>query len=163
MDKIKVLFLCNHNSARSQMAEGLLRHIYGDKYEVFSAGATPTHVNPFAIRVLAEIGIDISEQRSKGIEEFRNRTMDLVVLVCKNSAKIVCPFCSSPLISGRSEIINETLPETNRYLNHPFDDPSEVEGTEEEKLAAFRCKRDEIKKWILEYFADLKTDDLKNM
>jgi arsenate reductase len=140
MDKMKVLFLCTHNSARSQMAEGLLRHLYDDRYEVFSAGATPTLVNPFAIKAMAEIGIDISKQRSKSIEEFRNRPIDLVVSVCKISAKVVCVFCSSPLIGGRPEIINETLPDAKRYLVHPFDDP-------------FRRTRDDIKKWILDFFS----------
>jgi arsenate reductase len=157
MSKTTVLFLCTHNSARSQIAEGLLRHLYGDRYEVFSAGATPTRVNPLAIQALAEIGIDISKQRSKSIEEFRDKPMDLVVSVCKSSAKIVCPFCSSPIIGDRPTIINETLSDAKRYLDHPFDDPSEVEGTDEEKLATFRHTRDEIKKWILEYFSDVKT------
>jgi arsenate reductase len=155
MDKVKVLFLCAHNSARSQIAEGLLRHFYGERYEVFSAGSTPTHVNPLAIKVMAEIGIDISNQRSKSIEEFRDRDIDLVVSVCKSSAKVVCAFCSSPLIRGRPGIIDETLPDAKRYLDHPFDDPSDVEGTDEEKLTAFRHARDEIKKWILEYFSGL--------
>jgi arsenate reductase len=157
MNKTMVLFLCTHNSARSQIAEGLLRHLYGDRYEVFSAGATPTRVNPLAIQALAEIGVDISKQRSKSIEEFRDKPMDLVVSVCKSSAKVVCPFCSSPIIGDRPTIINETLPDAKRYLDHPFDDPSEVEGTEEEKLATFRHTRDEIKKWIIEHFSDAKT------
>ena len=83
--------------------------------------------------------------------------MDLVVSVCKSSAKIVCPFCSSPIIGDRPTIINETLPDAKHYLDNPFDDPSEVEGTDEEKLATFRHTRDEIKKWIIEYFSDVKT------
>ena len=70
---------------------------------------------------------------------------------------MVCAFCSSPIIGDRPEIIDETLPDAKRYLDHPFDDPSDVEGAEEEKLEAFRHTRDEIKKWILEYFADIKT------
>jgi arsenate reductase len=74
MSKVKVLCLCTHNSARSQIAKGLLKQFYGEKYAVFSAGSTPTQVNPFAIKVMAEIGIDISKQHSKSIEEFRNRT-----------------------------------------------------------------------------------------
>jgi len=130
----------------------LLRHLYGDQYEVFSAGSTPSQVNPYAIKALAEIGVDISKQRSKSIEEFRNRPMDLVVSVCKSSATIMCAFCSSPLIGDRPKIVDEALPEAKRYLDHPFDDPSDVEGTDEEKLAAFRKSRDEIKKWLLEYF-----------
>ncbi|MCJ7631925.1 arsenate reductase ArsC [Candidatus Bathyarchaeota archaeon] len=156
MRKEKVLFLCTHNSARSQMAEGLLRHLYGDQYEVFSAGATPTQVNPFAIKVMDEIGIDISKHRSKSIEEFQDKDIDLVVSVCESSVKVICPFCSSPIIGARPEIISETLPEAKRYLHRPFSDPSEVEGSDEEKLAAFRHTRDDIRKWILDYFANLK-------
>ena len=156
MSKVKVLFLCTHNSARSQMAEGLLRHYYGEKYEVFSAGSTPTQVNPFAIKVMAEIGIDISKHRSKSIEEFQGRDIDLVVSVCESSVKVICPFCSSPIVGDRPEIIGETLPGAKRYFHRPFSDPSEVEGSDEEKLVAFRRTRDEIKKWILDYFADLK-------
>jgi len=158
MNKIKVLFLCTHNSARSQMAEGLLRHFYGEKYEVFSAGSSPTQVHPFAIKVMAEIGIDISEQASKSIEEFRNKDIDVVVSVCRSSAKVVCPFCSSPIIRDRPEIINMTLPGAKHYLHHGFSDPSEVVGSDEEKIVAFRRTRDDIKKWILDYFADLKTE-----
>jgi len=162
MRKIKVLFLCIHNSARSQIAEGLLRFYYSDRYKVFSAGATPTQVNPFAIKVMAEIGIDISTQRSKSIEEFRGQDIDIVASICKSSAKIACPFCSPPLLGSRPEIINETLPEAKRYLHYPFNDPSEVECSDEEKLAVFRQTRDEIKKWILDYFANLTIDDLNN-
>jgi len=152
MNKVKVLFLCTHNSARSQMAEGLLRHLYGDKYEVFSAGATPTQVNPLAIKVMDEIGIDISKHRSKSVEEFRNRDIDLVVSVCESSVKVICPFCSSPILGDRPEIIGETLSRAKRYLHRPFSDPSEVEGSYEEKIAAFRHTRDDIKKWIYDYF-----------
>ena len=147
--------MCTHNSARSQMAEGLLRHLYGDKYEVYSAGATPTKVNPFAIKAMAEIGIDISKQRSKSIDEFRGKDVDLVVSVCTSSTKIACPFCSSPITGARPEIVNETLPGAKRYLQHGFSDPSEVEGTEEERTEAFRQTRDAIKKWILDFFSDL--------
>ena len=160
MNKIKVLFLCTHNSARSQMAEGLLRHFYGEKYEVFSAGSTPTRVHPLAIKVMNEIGIDISKQSSKSIEEFRDKDIDAVVTVCTSTPRLTCPFCSSPVIRGRPEIINATLPGAKHYLQHGFSDPSEVEGSDEEKIAAFRRTRDEIKKWILDYFADLKKEDL---
>lgn len=161
MNKMKVLFLCTHNSIRSQMAEGLLRHFYGEKYEVFSAGASPTQVNPVAVNVMAEIGIDISTQRSKSIEDFRDKDIDLVVSVCTRSAKVTCPFCSSPLISGRPEIVEETLPKAKRYLHHGFDDPSEVQGDDQEKITAFRSTRDAIKKWILDYFVN--PEKLKDM
>ena len=136
------------------MAEGLLRHFYGEKYEVFSAGASPTRVNPFAIKVMAEIGIDISKQRSKSIDEFRDKDVDLVVSVCTSSARIACPFCSSPITGGRPEIVSETLPGAKHYLQHGFSDPSEVEGSDEEKTAAFRHTRDDLKKWIFDYFSD---------
>jgi arsenate reductase len=134
------------------MAEGLLRHFYGEKYEVFSAGSSPTQVHPLAIKVMAEIGIDISRQTSKSIEEFRNRHIDSVVTVCSRSAKVFCPFCSSPTLRGRPEIINATLPEAKNYVHHGFSDPSEVDGSDDEKIAAFRRTRDDIKKWILNYF-----------
>jgi arsenate reductase len=157
LNKIKVLFLCTHNSARSQMAEGLLRHFYGGKYEVFSAGSSPTQVHPLAIEVMDEMRIDISRQTSKSIEEFRNKDIDVVASVCKSSARVVCPFCSSPLIGGRPEIIDATLPGAKRYIHNGFDDPSEVDGSDEEKLAAFRRTRNAIKEWILDHFVDLKT------
>jgi len=154
MNKIKVLFLCTHNSARSQMAEGLLRHLYGDTYEAFSAGSTPTQVHPLAIKVMAEIGIDISNQTAKSIERFRNKDIDIVVTVCTSSPKVVCPFCSPSMTGDRPEIIKMTLPRAKEFLQHGFSDPSEVDGTEEEKIAAFRRTRDDMKEWILSYFAD---------
>ena len=160
MSKVKVLFLCTHNSARSQIAEGLLKHYYNGEYEVFSAGSTPTQVNPFAVKVMAELGIDISKQRSKSIEEFRNKDIDLVIAVCKSSAKVLCTFCSSPIIGNRPEIIDETLPRAKHYLHYPFSDPSEVDGSDEEKLVAFRRARDDIRKWILDYFANLKMESV---
>jgi arsenate reductase len=136
------------------MAEALLRHIYGDKYEVYSAGTNPTKVNPFAIKAMAEIGIDISKQYSKGLEEFSEAEIDLAVSVCQSSAKTLCTLCSSPISMGRPLIINAKLHKAKNYVVHGFRDPSEVEGTEEEKLAAFREVRDQIKAWITEYFAD---------
>ncbi|MFP3984738.1 MAG: arsenate reductase ArsC [Candidatus Bathyarchaeia archaeon] len=154
MKKIKVLFLCEHNSARSQMAEGLLRNLYHEKYEIFSAGSKPRKVNPLAIKVMAEIGIDISKQISKSIEEFRNKDIDLVVSVCRSSTKLTCSLCSSPIVMGRPEIINTSIPGAKHYLHHGFDDPSEVEGSDEERTLAFRRIRDEIKKWIIGKFAD---------
>jgi arsenate reductase len=160
LSKLKVLFLCTHNSARSQMAEGLLRHFYGDKYKVFSAGSTPTQVHPFAIKVMAEIGVDISKQRSKSIEEFRNKDIDLVVSVCRSSARVACPFCSSPIVGDRPEIIDDTLPRARHYLQHGFNDPSEVDGDEKDKVEAFRRTRDEIKEWLLDYFSKLKMEGL---
>jgi arsenate reductase len=156
MKKMRVLFLCEHNSARSQMAEGLLRTLYPETYAVFSAGATPTNVHPLAVRVMAEMGIDISQQVSKSIDEFRDKDIDLVVSVCRESAKLTCSLCSSPLVMGRPEIVNTSIPGAKPYLHHGFDDPSEAEGSDEERTEAFRRTRDEIRKWIIEKFADPK-------
>lgn len=152
MTKTKVLFLCTHNSARSQIAEGLLRFLYSDRYEVFSAGTNPTRVNPLSIKVMAEAGIDISRQYSKNLDVYRDIDIDLVVSVCRGS-KLNCPICASPIVMGRPELIASRLPKAKDYLDHPFKDPSEVEGSEEEKLEAFRRTRDEIKEWISERFA----------
>jgi arsenate reductase len=137
------------------MAEGLLRHLYGDEYEVFSAGTNPTQVNPLAIKVMAEIGIDISGQYSKNLDVFKDVDIDLVVSVCRSGSNLNCAICASPIVMGRPELIRSRLPKAKDYLEHPFDDPSEVGGTEEEKLEAFRRTRDEIKKWIIERFAYL--------
>jgi arsenate reductase len=142
------------------MAEGLLRHLYGEKFEVFSAGTNPTRVHPLAVKVMAEIGIDISGQYAKDIEEFSNVEIDLAVTVCQSSAKTICPLCSPPTFMGRPEVINAKLHKTKHYFLHGFSDPSEVEGTEDEKLAAFRRTRDEIKNWIVEEFANLKMENL---
>jgi len=144
------------------MAEGLLRHFYGEKYEVFSAGSDPTQVHPLAIEVMAEIGIDISKQVSKSIEEFRNKEIDLVVSVCRSSTKLTCSLCSSPIVMGRPEIITTSIPGARHYLHHGFNDPSEVDGSDDEKIAAFRRTRDDIKKWILDSFADLKQENLND-
>ena len=105
---------------------------------------------------MAEIGIDISKQVSKSIEEFRNKEIDLVVSVCRSSAKLKCSLCSSPIVMGRPEIINTSIPGAKHYLHHGFNDPSEVDGSDEEKTLAFRRTRDEIKKWIIDKFADPK-------
>jgi arsenate reductase len=144
------------------MAEGLLRHFYGERYEVFSAGSNPTQVHPLAIKIMAEIGIDVSMQVSKSIEEFRNKDIDVVVSVCSSSAKVICSLCSSPILMGRPEIVSTTLPRAKHYLHHGFSDPSEVDGSDEEKIAAFRRTRDDIKKWIFDSFVDLKIEDLNS-
>lgn len=132
--KRKVLFICTHNSCRSQMAEGLLRALYGDYYESYSAGLEATEVNPYAIKVMSEIGIDISNQRSKSINEFKEILFDYVVTVC-DSAKERCPF-----FPGK------------RVIHKSFVDPAEFIGSEEEKFSVFREVRDQIKDWIVETF-----------
>lgn len=152
MVKVRVLFLCTNNSARSQMAEGLLRHFYGERYEVHSAGATPTEVHHLAVKVLAEIGIDISRQRSKGIDEYRGWDFDVVATVCMKTPSPTCPFCSTSGTKGeRPKIITETLHNVGFFTEHGFSDPSEAKE-DEEKLVAFRAIRDEIKEWVINYF-----------
>lgn len=135
--KKKVLFICTRNSARSQMAEGFLNTLYGHKYEAYSAGIEPTKVNPFAVKVMVEIGINISKQRSKNIEEFRGENFNYVVMVCDH-AKEACPF----------------FPEGENFLHKGFEDPSEFKGSEEEMLAGVRRVRDEIKDWIQKTFGN---------
>jgi arsenate reductase len=133
--KERVLFICTNNSARSQMAEAILRNLYGDRYEAYSAGTNPSGLNPYAVKVMDEIGIDISGQRSKGMDEFEGVNFDYVVTLC-DQAKEACPF----------------YPGGKRYIHRGFEDPSGIKGTEEEKLANFRKVRDQIKEWIEETF-----------
>ena len=156
MTKRRVLFICTHNSARSQMAEALLRHIYGDKYQVFSAGTNPTRINPLAIKALFEIGIDATKQYSKSLDEFSETEIYLAISVCQSSAKTICTLCVSPITKNRPLIINSKLNKTKNYIVHGFEDPSEAEGTDEEKLVAFRRIRDQIEAWITENFSDEK-------
>ena len=130
----KILFICTHNSARSQMAEGLMRALFGNKFESYSAGTVATGVNPLAIKVMAEIGIDISHHRSKSVEEFRGWKFDYVVTVC-DQAKETCPF----------------FPGAKEYLHKGFEDPSQYRGNE--ALEKFRKVRDEIKEWLIETFS----------
>jgi arsenate reductase len=132
--KARVLILCTGNSARSQMAEGLLRHLGnagGDRFEVESAGTRPGRVRPEAIAVMRELGIDISGHRSKSVDEFAGQRFDYVLTVCDNARE------SCPIYPGHA----------NR-LHHSFDDPAAVEGDEEERLAAFRRVRDEIRAYL---------------
>lgn len=127
----RVLFLCTHNSARSQMAEGLLRHLGQPNYEVASAGTVATRVRPEAIAVMTELGIDISGQTSKTLEQFIHQPFDLVITVC-DSAHEACPF----------------FPNARQRWHWSIDDPSGVVGDEAARLAAFRRARDELKHHI---------------
>jgi arsenate reductase (thioredoxin) len=128
----KVLILCTGNSARSQMAEGLLKHISKGGYKVYSAGTKPSIVRPEAIQVLAEIGIDISGNRSKSIDEFAGQEIDYVLTVCEN-AKENCPY----------------FPAKTKIVHRSFDDPPEVDEFDEEtRLGVFRRVRDEIKDYF---------------
>lgn len=132
--KKKVLFLCTHNSARSQIAEGLLRYLYGKSYEAYSAGTQPLEINPYAIKVMKEINIDISKQYSKGIEQLNSIKFDYVVTVCDH-AKESCPFFPGVI-----------------SIHKDFEDPAAINGTENEILTGFRRIRDEIKEWITGLF-----------
>src|SRR5919202_4101275 len=123
----KVLFLCTHNSARSQMAEGLLRQLAGDHFKAYSAGTEATGVRPQAIKVMNEIGIDISGQKSKTFEEYLGQSFDYVITVC-DAANEACPI----------------FPGAKRPLHWSFEDPARATGAEEERLKKFRSVRDEI-------------------
>jgi arsenate reductase (thioredoxin) len=126
-----ILFICTHNSTRSQIAEGYLRARHGDIFEVHSAGTEIRGVNPVAIAVMDEIGIDISTHRSKLIDEFFDRRVDIVITVC-DSAHQACPF----------------FPGAKTLIHAGFSDPSACTGTPRECLAVFRIVRDEITAWI---------------
>lgn len=129
--KTNVLFICTHNAARSQMAEGYLRARYGDRYDAFSAGTEASTISPYAVRAMLEIGIDISQHRSKSLEEFDGKKMDIVVTVCDN-AKAACPF----------------FPGAKKTLHMSFRDPKSFTGSDEEMLAGFRMVKNNITKWI---------------
>jgi arsenate reductase len=139
--KNKVLFLCTHNSARSQMAEGLLRAMYGDRYEAYSAGIKATSVNPLAVIAMKEIGIDISSQYSKTPQEFQDIIFDVAITVCDN-AKAACPIVITNLERPTK------LTKAREVIHYSFEDPAAAVGSEEEKLKVFRRVRDEIKEWI---------------
>jgi arsenate reductase len=132
--KKKVLFLCTHNSIRSQIAEAILRTYYKEKYESFSAGVTPTSVNSYAVEVMKEIRIDLSKQYSKSIKEYKDQIFDYVVTVCDN-ARETCPF----------------FPGKN-IIHMSFKDPLIPEGSIENNLKSFRKTRNNIKNWIIENF-----------
>jgi arsenate reductase (thioredoxin) len=131
MEKKSVLFICVHNSARSQMAEGLMNARYGDRFSASSGGTEATRVHPGAIKAMAEIGVDISGHRSKSIDEFEGRRFDFVVTVCDENQKD-CPF----------------FPGGHVYIHQAFPDPAACVGTDEEILSCFRKSRDEIKAWM---------------
>ncbi|MGA2038435.1 MAG: arsenate reductase ArsC [Bryobacteraceae bacterium] len=131
MQKTRILVLCTGNSARSQMGEGLFREEGGAGYQVFSAGTRPSRVRPEAIAVMGEIGIDISGNRSKSVDEFAGQAFDFVVTVC-DRARDNCP-----VFPGATERIHWSL-----------EDPAAVEGTEEERLAAFRRIRDQLRERV---------------
>jgi arsenate reductase len=133
--KKRILFLCTHNSCRSQIAEALTNHFLGETCRAFSAGTESTRVNPLAAQVLTELGIDITPLRSKTMDEFAGQTFDHVVTLCGDANE------KCPLFFGGVE-----------RIHHGFEDPSRRKGSEEEVLPEFRRVRDEIKNWITEYF-----------
>jgi arsenate reductase (thioredoxin) len=131
VSKTRVLFLCTHNSARSQMAEGLLRHLAGDGFEAHSAGTEATHVRPLAIRAMADLGVDISGQKSETLDGYLDLPFDYVVTVC-DDANEACPH----------------FPDAGRRLHWSLPDPSKATGAEDERLEVFRSVRDEIRSRI---------------
>lgn len=133
---MRVLILCTGNSARSQMAEGLLRAVSEGSVEVHSAGTHPSRVSPIAIEVMKEVGIDISSHRSKSVEEFGGQRFDAVVTVCDHARE------SCPIFPGAPERIHWSYP-----------DPAAVEGSEEEKLRAFRAVRDDLQQRFRSFLA----------
>jgi arsenate reductase len=130
----KILFVCTGNSARSQMAEGLLRHEAGKRFDVSSAGTHPTQVRPEAIAVMHEIGIDISGHRSKSVDEFAGQEFDYVITVCDN-ANETCPV----------------FPGYAQRLHWPFEDPAAAQGSKDERIAVFRRVRDQIRARIAKF------------
>lgn len=131
IEKRRILILCTGNSARSQMAEGLLKHICSNAFEIYSAGTKPSIVRPEAIKVLEEIGIDISNNRSKSVDEFTDKKIDYVLTVCDN-AKENCPY----------------FPAKTKIIHHSFDDPAAASGNEASRLKAFRRVRNRIEKYL---------------
>jgi arsenate reductase len=133
--KKRVLFICTGNSCRSQMAEGLVNHYLGDEWQAYSAGTAPAgYVHPLAVRVMAELNIDIAPQRSKSVDGFRGTQFDLVVTVCDDAAEN-CPVW----LGG------------GRKVHMGFEDPAKATGSEEERLAVFRRIRDEIRQEIFDF------------
>jgi arsenate reductase len=130
----RVVFLCTGNSCRSQMAEGFLRHLASGRFEAASAGSDPIPVNPMAIQVMAELGIDISAQRSKSVDEFAGRDLAWLITVCDRAAQ------RCPTFPGRVQRLNWDIP-----------DPAHITGSDDVRLAAFRDVRDDIQKRVEEF------------
>lgn len=135
-----VLFVCSHNSSRSQMAEGWLRHLAGDQFQVASAGVEPGTINPLAVEAMAEVGIDISHHKAQGINEYLGHwPVYYLIVVCDKAAE-TCP---------------RVWPGSRERLHWFFDDPAAVKGTREEKMSVFRRVRDEIRDRIEQWIASL--------
>jgi len=141
MDKARVLFLCTHNSARSQMAEALLRHDAGDQFEVYSAGLEPSQINPLTHKVMEELGIDMQGQYAKPLTAYMGKVhFGYLITVC-SKAEERCPI----------------FPGMGIRLHWPFDDPAAFDGTEEQKLEEFRRVRDQIQARIRAWVAEQNT------
>jgi len=130
----RILFVCTQNSSRSQMAEGLMNALFGETFAAFSAGTSPFRVNPFAIKALAEMGIDISSHRSKSTNEFLGQDFDYVVTVCDH-AKENCPY----------------FPGGKEYIHHSFADPAAATGSDQEIFEVFVRVRNEIQEWLEQF------------
>jgi arsenate reductase (thioredoxin) len=128
VNKQRVLFLCTHNSARSQIAEGFLRALAAERFEIASAGTEATHVHPLAVKAMAEVGVDLSGHTSKTLDRLLDQPWDYVITVC-DSANEKCPI----------------FPKRTNRLHWSFQDPSQATGTEEDRLGVFRRVRDQIK------------------
>ena len=144
MNKQRVLILCTGNSARSQMAEGLLRHDAGDRIEAFSAGVEPSEVRPLAIEAMSELGIDISGQRSKSVDEFSGAEFDYVITVCDH-ANERCPV----------------FPGKTKRLHWSFEDPAAATGDKAAQLAVFRRVRDQIRRRLQQWRSEFKQAEIK--
>jgi len=137
--KKRILFICTHNSARSQMAEAFLKTLFPERFEAYSAGTQPGKLNPFVVKAMEEVGMDISGNHTKSVDEFKGDKFDLVVTVC-DQAKETCPY----------------FPGALGYLHRNFEDPSTFTGSEEEIMEKARQVRDNIKNWVLETFGEYK-------
>ena len=134
--KTKILFLCGYNSVRSQIAEGLMRSLFGTRFEVFSAGVASGGVSPYSVAVMREIGVDISGQRSKSLTEFRGWHFDVVVTLCGHGRDACARY----------------LPDAGRIIHHPFSPPDEVGSDTDRIMNEFRVLRDEMKSWLEQQF-----------
>lgn len=139
LTKTKVIFLCTHNQARSQMAEAFLRRYAGSYFDVYSGGYSPKPIHPFAIQVMKEIGFDISNQQSKDLWQLaKNEHFGIVITLCKKGEEEDCPTVPGP--------------STRLYWN--IEDPASFEGTEEQKIAKFRAVRDQIQELVKSFLKD---------
>ena len=130
----RILILCTGNSARSQIAEALIKQMTFNRVKVISAGTDPVPVNPFAIHVMKEIGMDISENRSKSVNEFYNQIFDFVITVC-DDAREKCPIFQG----------------SHTKIHKSFEDPAQITGNDKVKIEAFRKVRDQIRNWLIEF------------